>query len=78
MDDFDDGLEGSDIEESDDEEPPEEDRETRLFCQFENVISRKSKGTHSFEVQVKHGVAHIRGKDYVLDRASGKFAWGKR
>eukprot|EP00128_Syssomonas_multiformis_P017060 Colp12_sorted_trinity150504_noHs@7166 len=76
-----DGEEGEEDEDlgsgDDDEGDSEEDEEAAeedvsvIICQYEKVHRTKNK----WKTQLKDGVMHINGKDYVFSKAQGDFEW---
>lgn len=60
---------GSDLDDDDDEEEP--DTEHIVLCQYEKVTRVKNKR----KANLKDGIMHINGKDYVFSRATGEFDW---
>eukprot|EP01094_Clydonella_sp_ATCC50884_P001232 TRINITY_DN1091_c0_g2_i1.p3 TRINITY_DN1091_c0_g2~~TRINITY_DN1091_c0_g2_i1.p3 ORF type:complete len:102 (+),score=38.93 TRINITY_DN1091_c0_g2_i1:332-637(+) len=57
---------GSDLDDTD-EEPI--DTDNRVLCKFEKVIRIKTKR----KCQLKDGVMHLNGKDYMFGKANGEF-----
>lgn len=59
---------GSDL---DDEEGEEPDTDNIALCQFEKVTRIKNKR----KCNLKAGVMHLNGRDYLFNRANGEFEW---
>jgi len=59
---------GSDLDDSDDEEPQ---TENLVLCQFEKVTRIKNKR----KCNLKAGVMHLNGRDYLFNKANGEFEW---
>jgi len=59
---------GSDL---DDEEGEEPQTENIILCQFEKVTRIKNKR----KCNLKAGVMHLNGRDYLFNRANGEFEW---
>jgi len=60
---------GSDLDDEDDEEEP--DTEHIILCQYEKVTRVKNKR----KANLKDGIMHINGRDYVFSKANGEFDW---
>jgi len=60
---------GSDLD--DEEEDEEPDTEHIVLCQYEKVTRVKNKR----KANLKDGIMHINGKDYVFSKATGEFEW---
>jgi len=60
---------GSDLDDDDDEEEP--DTDYIVLCQYEKVTRVKNKR----KANLKDGIMHINGKDYVFSKATGEFDW---
>jgi len=60
---------GSDLDDDDDDEEP--DTEHIVLCQYEKVTRVKNKR----KANLKDGIMHINGKDYVFSKATGEFDW---
>ena len=59
---------------SEDSEPEEEQSfENYLICQFEKV--NRTSGGRKWKVNLKDGVLHSNGKDYVFTKATGEWSW---
>jgi len=57
---------GSDLDDDDDDEP---DTEHIVLCQYEKVTRVKNKR----KANLKDGIMHINGRDYVFSKANGEF-----
>jgi len=60
---------GSDLDDDDGDEEP--DTEHIVLCQYEKVTRVKNKR----KANLKDGIMHINGKDYVFSKATGEFDW---
>lgn len=58
----------SDLDDPDDEEP---ETDHIVLCQFEKVTRIKNKR----KCNLKDGVMHINGRDYLFNKANGEFDW---
>ena len=47
--------------------------ENYLICQFEKV--NRTSGGRKWKVNLKDGVLHSNGKDYVFTKATGEWSW---
>jgi hypothetical protein len=60
---------GSDLDDEEDDEEP--DTDDFVLCQYEKVTRVKNKR----KANLKDGIMHINGKDYVFSKATGEFDW---
>eukprot|EP00026_Physarum_polycephalum_P011474 Phypoly_transcript_11704.p1 GENE.Phypoly_transcript_11704~~Phypoly_transcript_11704.p1 ORF type:complete len:322 (+),score=68.43 Phypoly_transcript_11704:47-1012(+) len=60
---------GSDLDDEDDQDEP--DTDYIVLCQYEKVTRVKNKR----KANLKDGIMHINGKDYVFSKATGEFDW---
>lgn len=62
---------GSDLDDDRDEEAELNELEDFILCTYEKVTRTKNK----WRGILKNGIVHIRGKDYVFNRANFEFEW---